>query len=157
REQRELAEALRQATAAVSSSLDLDQILDQILEQVDRVIPGDAANIALIEGDWAQIVRCRGYERFGFDIQAVMLPLADTPTLGQMQQTGKPMIIVDTSAFDGWVSVPGGRWIRSYVGAPIQARDHLIGFLNVDSVTPGFFSQTHADRLEAFADQASVA
>jgi signal transduction histidine kinase len=33
----------------------------------------------------------------------------------------------------------------------------VIGFLNVDSPTPGFFNQTHAERLQAFADQASLA
>ncbi|MBN1658893.1 MAG: GAF domain-containing protein [Anaerolineae bacterium] len=157
REQRELAEALRQATTAVSSSLDLDQILDQILEQVDRVIPGDAVNVTLIEGDVARIVRCRGYDRFGTNVESLALPLVDTPSLRWMQETGEAMIIADTSTYEGWVSLPEVAWIHSYAAAPIRARDRLIGFLNVDSATPGFFSQTHADRLQAFADQASVA
>ncbi|HSJ59332.1 MAG TPA: GAF domain-containing protein [Anaerolineae bacterium] len=157
REQRELAEALRQATAAVSSTLDLDQILDEILEQVDRVIPGDAVNVTLIEGDVARIVRCRGYERFGNNIEELALPLAATPSLRRMQETGEAMIIADTSSFEGWVDLAKVGWIRSYAAAPIRARDRLFGFLNVDSATPGFFTQMHADRLQAFADQASVA
>ena len=33
----------------------------------------------------------------------------------------------------------------------------MIGFLTLDSSTAGFYSQIHADRLQAFADQASMA
>jgi GAF domain-containing protein len=37
----------------------------------------------------------------------------------------------------------------------VQGR--VIGFLNVSSTTPGFFTPTHAERLRAFADQAAIA
>jgi PAS domain S-box-containing protein len=157
REQRELAEALRQATSAVSSTLDLEQILDRILEQVDRVIPGDAANISLIEGDVARIVRCRGYGRFGPDVQGFSLHLDETPSLSRMRERGQALVIPDVMSFPGWLQVPQVAWIRSYAAAPIRVRDDIIGFLNVDSAMPGFFEQAHLDRLRAFADQASVA
>jgi two-component system cell cycle sensor histidine kinase/response regulator CckA len=157
REQHELTEALRQAAAAVSSSLDLDQVLDQILEQVHRVVPGDAANVSLIEEGIAHMVRWRGYERFGQDIGLVTLDVASTPGLHHMQQTGEAIVIPDIMAYAGWVTVPEVNWLRSYAAAPIRIRDQVIGFLNVDSATPGFFTQAHADRLLAFADQASLA
>jgi len=56
-EQRELAEALEEAAAAVSSTLDLDQVLDRILEQVERVVPGDVFNVMLVEENHARTVR----------------------------------------------------------------------------------------------------
>ena len=157
REQRELAEALRQATASVSSSLDLDQIMDQILAQVDRVIPSDAVNICLIDGDLARIERGRGYEAFGTEVEGLILPLEQTPSLRRMQETGRPVVIPDTSSYPGWLKAAGMAWVRSYAAAPIRVRDRIIGFLNVDSATPGFFDRAHADRLSAFADQASLA
>ncbi|MGC9335037.1 MAG: GAF domain-containing protein, partial [Anaerolineae bacterium] len=157
REQRELAEALRQAASAVSSTLDLDQILDDILEQVDRVIPGDAASIALIEGETAHTVRSRGYDRFGSSVQGLSLGLPERPNLCFMRDTGEPIIVPDVQEHPGWGPVPEVAWIRSYAGAPIRLRDRVIGFLNVDSATPGFFTAAHADRLRAFADQASLA
>jgi GAF domain-containing protein len=159
REQRELAEALRQAAAVVGSTLDLDQVLDHILEQVSRVIPSGVANVMLIEGDHARIVRWRGYERFGIKdfIASTTFRVADTTSLCQMQKTGKSLVIPDTYAFPGWVHLPEYAWLRSYASAPIRVRDEVIGFLNVDSPTPGFFNQIHADRLQAFADQASLA
>jgi len=159
REQRELAEALRQATAAVSSTLDLDQVLDQILEQVRRVIPGDVADIMLIEGDHVRIVRWHGYERFGVEdvVQLAAFRVADTPTLRHMQETGEAMVIPDTATYADWIPMPGVGWVRSYAAAPIRVRDQVIGFLNVDSATPGFFNQAHADRMRAFANQVSLA
>jgi PAS domain S-box-containing protein len=157
REQRELAEALQQAAAAVSSTLDLDQVLDHILEQVSRVIPSDAANINLIEEGCARMVRWRGYEQFGQDVHAMALPVADTPTLRSMQETGETRIVSDTATSADWVDVAEAAWIRSYAGAPIRIRGEVIGFLNVDSAVPGFFTPDHTDQLRAFADQASLA
>ena len=46
---------------------------------------------------------------------------------------------------------------RSYAGAPIRVQGQVIGFLNVDSATPGFFGRQHAERLRVFADQAAIA
>jgi PAS domain S-box-containing protein len=157
RQQRELAEALRRAAAAVGSTLDLEQILDHILEQVDRVIPSDAVNVSLIEGDRSRIVRWRGYEQFGREVHRVSLHLADTPSLRRMRELAEPVTISDTTTDAGWLGVPEVAWVRSYAGAPIRVRDRVIGFLNVDSATPGFFSQADADRLQAFADQAGLA
>jgi PAS domain S-box-containing protein len=164
REQRRLAEALRQAAAAVSRTLELDQVLDGILAQVTRVIPGDATKILLIEHGEARAVRWRGYERFAIDdrIASLALPVADMQALRQMQETGRPIFIPDTHAYAGWLRLPELEWLRSYVAAPIRARPKggvpaVIGFLTVDSATPGFFTAAHADRLQTFADQASLA
>lgn len=158
-EQRELAEALEEAAAAVSSTLDLDEVLDRILEQVERVVPGDAFNVMLVEEDHARTVRWRGYERFDADefISTVAFPIPETPTLQQMVETGKPVIIPDTSAAPNWVALPALEWLRSYVAAPIQVTGLTIGFLNVDGVRPGQFGPTDARRLEAFASHAATA
>ncbi|MEO8397670.1 MAG: DUF4118 domain-containing protein, partial [Chloroflexota bacterium] len=50
-EQRIFAEALRDTAEALTSSLDLTQVLDRILENVGRVTAHDAADIMLITGD----------------------------------------------------------------------------------------------------------
>ena len=157
REQRELAEALRQATAAVSSTLDLEQILDLILEQVDRVIPNDAINIMLIEGEFARVVRSRGYGRFGQGVNDLFLPMSDSPILRHISKTGESVVIADTACDPGWIRVPEVAWIRSYAAAPIRVLDEVVGFLCLDSAEPHFFTQAHATPLRAFADQASLA
>lgn len=152
-----LSEALYQATVAVSSTLDLEQILDHVLEQVDHVIRGDAVNVMLIEGEIACVVRARGYERYGEDVLGLSLRLSDAPILRRMQQSGEAAVIQDTESDPDWVRLPEVPWIRSCAAAPIRIRDQVVGYLSLDSATLGFFTPVHADRLRAFADQASLA
>ena len=159
REERELAEALEEAAAAVSSTLDLDQVLDRILEQVERVVAGDAFNIMLVEDSNARAVRWRGYERMGVkdQIATFILPISKYPNLAKMTQTGKPVITMDTAANPDWVPREGWGWLRSYVAAPIQVTGLTVGFLNVDGTRPGQFGLADAHRLEAFASHAAAA
>ncbi len=156
--ERDLAEALGEATAALTATLDLEQVLDRILEQVSRIVPGDATNIMLIEGDEARIVRWRGYERFGAEefVSKVVFRITEVPNLQHMLESGEPIIIPDTAAYPGWVSAPVLEWLRSYAAVPIVARGEVLGFLNVDSATSGFFTQAHLGLLRAFASQAAI-
>ncbi|HIP96399.1 MAG TPA: GAF domain-containing protein, partial [Anaerolineae bacterium] len=159
RQARRVAEALRDATATLAGSLELDQVLDRILDEVQRVIPHDAANISLVEGDTLRFVRWRGYERFGVDTQVPGLGfrIADTPNYQYMAETGQPKVVSDTAVDPEWIQVPGWEWLRSYVGAPFQVREKLTGFLSLDSATPGFFNADHARLLATFAHQIAVA
>jgi len=159
REQRELAEALEKAVAAVSGTLDLDDVLDRILEQVERVVPGDVFNIMLIEDGVAQAVRWRGYEPLGIEEQIVnfTVPVAEYPSLAKMAQTGETVVVLDTATYPDWVMLKGQEWRRSYVAAPIQVAGQTVGFLNVDGTRPGQFGPTDARRLEAFASHAATA
>ena len=158
-EQRTLAEALRQATAAVGSTLEPDQVLDRILDQVGMVFLADANSIMLIEGEHARFVRWQGYDRLENPegIWSISMHVADTPTLRQMRDTGRPLVIPDTAAYPGWVRFPETAWIRSYAGAPIRVRGEVVGFLTASSALPGFFDPSRADALQAFADSASLA
>ncbi len=159
REQRELAEALREAAVAVSSTLDLDQVLDRILEQISHVVPGDTADVGLIEDDQARVVRWRGYERLGLEAPApgAVLQISQIPNLQQLIQTGEPIVIPDTSSNPNWVRVEGWEWVRANAMAPIRVQGQVAGFLGVNSATPYFFSLTHAQALQGFADHAAVA
>ncbi len=157
REQRELAESLEKAAAVVSGTLEPDQVLDRILEQVSRVVPNDATNIMLIEGDQVRAVRWRGYERFDADdlFSTLVLDFSELHGFQQMAESREPMVIPDVTTYPGWVQVH--EWLHSYAGAPIIVHGEAIGFLSVDSATPGFFTQSHAETLRAFAGHAAAA
>jgi len=158
RRERDLAAALEEATAALTATLDFEEVLDRILEEVGRVVPNDAANIMLIEGDEARIVRWRGYERFGVEkfLAKVVFHILEVRNLKQMRENIEPIVIPDTTTYPGWLDVPVQRWLRSYAAAPIIVRGEVIGFLNVDSATPGFFTKDHAEILRAFANHAAA-
>jgi PAS domain S-box-containing protein len=156
---RQEAETLREVGAILVATLDVDTVLDRLLEQINRVVPNDATNVMLIEGDKVRSVRRRGYEQVGSEAYAAALqvPVADVPTLQQMVETGEPVVIPDTYTDPNWVRFPETEWIRSYAAAPISVRGKAIGFLNVNSTTPNFFGPQQAEQLRMFANQVAIA
>ncbi|MFQ5593175.1 MAG: GAF domain-containing protein [Anaerolineae bacterium] len=157
REQRSRAQALEKAAAALTATLDPDQVLDRILEEVSYVVPNDAANVMLIEGHQVRAVRWRGYERFDAEewVSTLVLHIPEMPVFQQMMESGEPIVIPDVATYSGWVQMK--EWLRSYAAVPIVVRGEVIGFLNVYSATPGFFTQAHAEALRAFAGHAAAA
>ena len=159
REQQTLTEALRDTAAALSSTLDFDELLDRILDNVGKVLPHDTSEIMLITGDIAQIVRVRGYNEpnLAAFVLSLRFRVEETANLRHMLQTGLPLAIPDTRTFPGWVALPEIAWLRSLAGAPIRRKGVMVGLVTVGSATAGFYQQAHAERLQAFADQAGVA
>lgn len=166
REERRLADALRKTAEALSSSLKLEDVLELILENAGQVIANDSMTIMLIEqplrvieGQKLKVVRHRGYAERGLSdyIEKDDFTIDDFPSLRAMVETRQPSIIPDVRNSPGWKANPIVDWIRSYAGVPICRREEVIGFLNLDSSTPNFFTSAHASRLQAFASQAAVA
>lgn len=160
REQRMLAESLTQTAEIIKSSLELDEILRLILENVGRVVPHDAANISLIEGQHVRYTDTKGYEKHNVlpnTVQSLQFKYKEIPNLRRMIVTKKPIVIPHTGQYPGWVQVPEASWIQSYIGAPIIIKNKVVGFLSLDSATPGFFTEKHARRLAAFSVQAAIA
>ena len=57
REERQIAEALQEASLAVNQATDLDELLDNVLEQLIDTFPCDGANFMILVGDTARILR----------------------------------------------------------------------------------------------------
>jgi two-component system phosphate regulon sensor histidine kinase PhoR len=160
REQRELAEALEDAAAAVNL-LDFEYVLDRILEQVARIVVGDVYSVMLIEEDDAvHIARCRGYDRMGMTeahIANFAIPLNASEVLQRMVETGEPLITPDLAVKYAEISSEAWSWIHAHVGAPIQVTGVTVGFLSVASAQVAQFSAADARCLKALAVHAATA
>jgi diguanylate cyclase (GGDEF)-like protein/PAS domain S-box-containing protein len=160
REQRILAEALRDTAEALNSTLDFDGVLETILKNVGRVVPIDSANIALLEGRHLHYVRFHGYQDRNIsekEMETVSVSLDSSPILIKVFETGQPVIIPDTHADPDWIITPIGAWIRSYAVMPIRVKEEVVGVLNLDSAVLGFYTPEHIYRLRAFANQVAIA
>ncbi len=160
REQRALAEALRDIVSALNSALDIEIILDHILINLGRVVALDAANIGILnERGLVRLRRWQGYQRIGVyaELDSLELKPTEIATWRKMIETHRPVVVADTARDEHWAALPGTSWIGSYMGAPILIKDEVIGFINVDSAHPGFYTPAIAERLQAFADEAAVA
>ena len=159
KEQRVLAEALRDTASALNSTLNFEEVLDQILANLERVVRHPTGNIMLIQDGWARIVRWRGYDAYIPDqvMRAVRFPISRSSHLRWMAETGLPLIIPDVNQYQRWVKLESSAWVRSYAGAPIRTGEQAIGFINLDSAEPGHFKMIHTEGLRAFVDQAAIA
>jgi diguanylate cyclase (GGDEF)-like protein/PAS domain S-box-containing protein len=159
RDQRVLAEALRDTATALNSTLKVKEVLERILDNIGRVTPHDTANIMVLQDDnSALIVRSRGYVEHGFpDLTGQRFDLSDMAILKRVAELGRPMAVSDVTADPDWQPTEEVGWVRSYAVAPIRIRQRTIGFINLESAQPDFFNDELANRLQAFADQASIA
>jgi GAF domain-containing protein len=115
--------------------------------------------IMLIEGDTAHVARYRGYDQY---IMADMLlnlqfSLESTATLREMIATRQPLAVPDTNKYPGWLKIAKMEWLRSYISVPLISDGKVRGFLNLSSVTPGYFTAQDTVRLQPFAVQATIA
>jgi PAS domain S-box-containing protein len=161
REQRALAEALRESGVVLSSTLDFEAVLDRLLDQIGTVVAYDAGNVALVENGRTRIARMRGYERFGPHVPALVsalqLPIAETPNLSLMAETARPMVVSNTHEDPNWLHLEASEGTGSWAGAPIIVHGEVIAFFSLDKAEPGFYRQEDAKRLAAFAGQAGLA
>jgi signal transduction histidine kinase len=159
RSQHQVAEALTQATAALNSSLDLDEVLDEILVETSRVLPCRSVNLMLVENERAQVARLidrHESPRPKRIHEGTRLSLT-THSLNKMYTTGLPLLIPDTRAETHWVTLGPSSWILSYAGAPLIAQGQIIGFLNLNSDQPNYFNHESIRHLQAFAATAATA
>jgi diguanylate cyclase (GGDEF)-like protein/PAS domain S-box-containing protein len=159
-EERVLAEAFRDSIAAVTSSLDQDEIFNKMLQYVRRVVPHDASTIATLdESGIARFPYQRGYAERGYeaDIRNLILDPREMPHWKVMLESHQPVIISNTDTDPRWIKVPNMEWVKSYLGMPILIKDKVIGLLNLDSVKANHFTALHSNRLQAFTNQMAVA
>ncbi len=160
-EQRILAEALRNTAAALNSAMSLEEVFDCLLENIGHVVPHDTVDILTVDRtDQARVKRSEGYQKFLpnalSEINALSLPVQTTSNLKTMRDSGQPFMIDDLSD-SNWVKTEATQWARSHLGTPIPVKGKVVGFIILLSREPGFFSEEHALRLQAFADLAAVA
>ena len=160
REQRRLAESLRDTIVDINSSLDYNEVLELILKHLANVVPHDAAHIALPNGDGnVHVRRALGYKERGLEelLLSLHVPIDFFPIWSRVYQSHKPLAIADTRVDSIWGNLPELSWVRSSACAPILTKGEFMGFLNLDSATPDFFTSTQLERLRTFADYAAVA
>ncbi len=159
RDQRALAEALRDTARVLNSTLNLDEVLDRIFSEISNVVPHDSANIILVENRRARVVRSRRNPKSPFIIPTLSheFAISTFPILQRMIATRDSIITTDPEQMPFSGTEWGMEWVRSYAGTPIQHKNKVIGFINLFGEKEGFFQQIHAERLHAFADQAAIA
>jgi len=155
RERRQEADTLRQATAALSTSLDLDHVLESILTSLKKVVPYDSASVFLLEGDHLHITISDGLEP-GQDILGKSFPASD-PLFLEVKTRKQPIILADATQdprFLGWGKTSH---VRGWMSVPLITRGEVIGYITLDNHKESAYSLEAGSMAQAFAHQAAAA
>jgi len=147
------AEILREATFDLTSNFELNKLFESVLVSLAKLIPYDSASIETINNGHFEIVA-------GRFIPAELIGkkyISDLRKWGGLENLRQPKIIFDTQKDDGFVKFEATNYIRGWMGIPLLAKGRVIGILNLDSKTPGFFNSDHAAIVQTFANQAAIA
>ena len=149
------AETLREAAAAVTSALDLEQVLDLIIANLRRVVPYDSCSVFLLEKGYVRLVRGAGFEH-PEKLVGHRFP-AGNPLVEEAFRAGQPVVLHDAQQDPRFQRWGGAEHIHGWIGLPLIARGQPIGYLTIDSHTPGAYTEEHARLAQAFANQAAIA
>ena len=157
---RTIADALREATVALTRSLDRETVLATLLDRLRGMVPFDRASVMLVEEasrvsvravfDGDRVVPLPAEERPEFDP-------TDHPIVQSILTTGAAVLIPDVRARPDW-SLPTDRSSEaSWMGIPLFARGDVAGLFSLSKREPGYFNDEHVRLAEAMSSQASVA
>lgn len=156
----DVTDALREATVALTRSLDRETVLTTLLDRLRRMVPFDRASVMLVEEasrvsiravfDGDRIVPLTPEVRPEFDP-------TDHPIVHGILRTGTAVLIPDVRAHPEW-SLPTDRSSEaSWMGVPLFARGEVAGLFSLSKREPGYFNEEHVRLAEAMSSQASVA
>ncbi len=146
---------------ALTSSLQLDQVLRTIMEKINEVLHPDTWSLLLMDTDkyelYFQIATGKGAEA----LKNVRIKVGQG-LAGWVAQSGEAVVVPDTtkdSRFFAQVDEKTKMETRSIVAVPVRFRDHCLGVIElINCVGPeGCFSQRDLALLEALADYAAIA
>jgi diguanylate cyclase (GGDEF)-like protein len=145
---------------ALTSSLQLDQVLRTIMDKINEVLRPDTWSLLLMDVDkhelYFQIATGKGAE----SLKDVRIKVGQG-LAGWVAQTGKAVVVPDTSKdarFFGQVDAKTKMETQSIVAVPVRFREQCLGVIElINSIGPEGFSDRDMALLEALADYAAIA
>ncbi len=157
---RSVADSLREATMALTRSLDRETVLATLLERLGKMVSFDRASVMLVEEasrvsvravfDGDRVVPLKPEARMEFDP-------AEHPIVHDILKRGAAVLIPDVRARPDW-SLPTDRLSEvCWMGVPLFARGDVAGLFSLSKREAGYFNEEHVRLAEAMSSQASVA
>ncbi|MGD2143690.1 MAG: PAS domain S-box protein, partial [Anaerolineae bacterium] len=148
--------ALLEIDRAITSSLDLDQVLDLVLERLQEVVAYDSAGVFLVADSRAKLTAGKGYPDREGALQ-VSFPVEQDPLAAQILSEKRPQVVADAQSDERFRGRGGAEYVRSWIGVPLVAKGRALGFLTIDHTEPGVYDEESAEMAQAFANHAAIA
>ncbi len=145
---------------ALTSSLQLDQVLRTIMEKIDEFLRPDTWSLLLIDEAKQELYFEIAIGKNAAKLKELRIKKGQG-LVGWVAETGQAVVVPDTSndtRFFKDVDSITKMETRSIVAVPVRFRDQCLGVIElVNCVGPGGFSARDLGLLEALADYAAIA
>jgi putative nucleotidyltransferase with HDIG domain len=150
---RKQAEILREATGTLTSFFEIDTLFENIFNSLAQLINYDSASIEKLQDGYFEIISGRNIPKELIGRKY----MADTQKWEDIYRLRQPVIVSDVQQDSRFEKFEETSYIRSWMGNPLFIKDKIIGFLNLDSRTPDFFTNEQASIVQTFANQIAIA
>ena len=159
RQAREEAQTLQAVTQALTSSIELGEVLQAILIELHKVVPYDSCSILQCSDDELEIIAGYGFANWD-RIKGLRFSLDDIENpSSKVVLERKPVILKNAqeshTSFlrEEILKIP----IHSWLGVPLLLDGVSVGLIALDHSEICFFNERHALVAQSFAQQASIA
>src|SRR6185369_15783485 len=144
---------LLEVADVVNSTLDLDTMLKRVAELIRRAINYEIFAILLVNDKTQEL-------RFRFSIghtpetvEKTRIKVGEGIT-GQAVLKREPIVVNDVRRNSGYIeALPD---IRSELAVPLIIKNRVIGVIDIEAATPGYFTEDHARLLTVVASRIAI-
>lgn len=155
---RAAADTLRETAQALTSVMELPDIVALILDQLVRLVPYDTASLLLRDGDVLNVAATRGLsEQQREQVEQFSFPLTADSNIARIVKTRQPLVMEDAPLTIAAPQITGQVDVHAWVGAPLLLDDEVIGVLFAASYKPNMYTEEDAQSAFALASQAAQA
>jgi diguanylate cyclase (GGDEF)-like protein/PAS domain S-box-containing protein len=152
---RQQAETLRDATTALVSALDLNEVLQRVFTYLRLVIPYTSVCVFLFEDQCLRAVAGSGFNHpervIGQNIDL------HNPLIAEALTIKRPIILADVQNDPRFARWGDSQHTRAWMCVPLIWHNDIIGFLTIDHNDPNTYTEAQGDLAQAFANQAALA
>jgi diguanylate cyclase (GGDEF)-like protein len=154
-------EGLYEVSLALGSNLNLQNVMEKLFQKCHEIFPLDVFYIALYDEE-THIISHPLFWDAGKFCQTAARDIRDSPGLsGEVILSRRTLHIPDVLAPNAGDSLQifrlGGSPSRCYLGAPMIARQNIVGVISIQTYQPNTYTPEHIRLLETIARQAALA
>jgi signal transduction histidine kinase len=150
---------LNKTGQAISSTLDLDEVLAQAMTEAKAIVDAESVSVLLRDLVRDELTFTTAVGPASESLVGTHMPTTEG-IAGWVVQEGQPVLVRDVqsdSRFYDQIDTTTGLTTRSLLAVPLKYKDQVIGVIEVLNKTDGYFDEHDRDLLSALAGSAAVA
>ncbi|HLF27420.1 MAG TPA: GAF domain-containing protein [Anaerolineae bacterium] len=150
---------LNEVGRALTSTLNLDEVLSVIMEEAVSVLQGEAGSVLLLDEARNELVFAASVGPAADRLPGIRIP-GSAGIAGQALNGGHPLLVADAQSdlrFYNKIDAATGMLTRTLMAAPLRARGRMIGVMEVLNKRGGRFTQYDLRLLDSLAQTAATA